>query len=93
MDQRYTALQVLEHPWVTVGVSLAEQLLPATALFPMKHFLLFCSTQNEGLCENEHQLSVAGKIKKHFNTNPKVNDTTADVSVISVSYHEKRHFS
>uniref|UniRef100_A0A3B3C150 Serine/threonine-protein kinase DCLK2 n=1 Tax=Oryzias melastigma TaxID=30732 RepID=A0A3B3C150_ORYME len=57
VDQRYTALQVLEHPWVT----------------------------NEGLCENEHQLSVAGKIKKHFNTNPKVNDTTAGVSVISVT--------
>uniref|UniRef100_A0A3Q1EH94 Serine/threonine-protein kinase DCLK2 n=1 Tax=Acanthochromis polyacanthus TaxID=80966 RepID=A0A3Q1EH94_9TELE len=57
VDQRYTALQVLEHPWVT----------------------------DEGLCENDHQLSVAGKIKKHFNTNPKVSDTTAGVSVISVS--------
>uniref|UniRef100_A0A8C4EE19 non-specific serine/threonine protein kinase n=1 Tax=Dicentrarchus labrax TaxID=13489 RepID=A0A8C4EE19_DICLA len=56
VDQRYTALQVLEHPWVT----------------------------DEGLCENDHQLSVAGKIKKHFNTNPKVNDTTAGVSVISL---------
>uniref|UniRef100_A0A671WU12 Serine/threonine-protein kinase DCLK2 n=1 Tax=Sparus aurata TaxID=8175 RepID=A0A671WU12_SPAAU len=58
VDQRYTALQVLEHPWVT----------------------------DEGLCENDHQLSVAGKIKKHFNTNPKVSDTTAGVSVISVSH-------
>ncbi|XP_035998917.1 serine/threonine-protein kinase DCLK1 isoform X4 [Fundulus heteroclitus] len=56
VDQRYTALQVLEHPWVT----------------------------NEGLCENEHQLSVAGKIKKHFNTGPKVNDSNAGVSVISL---------
>ncbi|CAG5873137.1 unnamed protein product, partial [Menidia menidia] len=56
MDQRYNALQVLEHPWVT----------------------------DEGLCENEHQLSVAGKIKKHFNTSPRVNDTTAGVSVISL---------
>uniref|UniRef100_A0A671WTT9 Serine/threonine-protein kinase DCLK2 n=1 Tax=Sparus aurata TaxID=8175 RepID=A0A671WTT9_SPAAU len=56
VDQRYTALQVLEHPWVT----------------------------DEGLCENDHQLSVAGKIKKHFNTNPKVSDTTAGVSVISL---------
>uniref|UniRef100_A0A8C5GT27 Serine/threonine-protein kinase DCLK2 n=1 Tax=Gouania willdenowi TaxID=441366 RepID=A0A8C5GT27_GOUWI len=56
VDQRYTALQVLEHPWVT----------------------------DEGLCENDHQLSVAGKIKKHFNTNPKANDTTAGVSVISL---------
>ncbi|KAM9333129.1 serine/threonine-protein kinase DCLK1a isoform 2-T2 [Pholidichthys leucotaenia] len=56
VDQRYTALQVLEHPWVT----------------------------DEGLCENDHQLSVAGKIKKHFNTNPKVNDTNAGVAVISL---------
>ncbi|XP_068455946.1 serine/threonine-protein kinase DCLK1a isoform X2 [Clinocottus analis] len=56
VDQRYTALQVLEHPWVT----------------------------DEGLCENDHQLSVAGKIKKHFNTSPKGNDTTAGVSVISL---------
>ncbi|XP_055004903.1 serine/threonine-protein kinase DCLK1a isoform X1 [Boleophthalmus pectinirostris] len=56
VDQRYTALQVLEHPWVT----------------------------DEGLCENDHQLSVAGKIKKHFNTTPKDKDTTAGVSVISL---------
>uniref|UniRef100_G3QBB6 Serine/threonine-protein kinase DCLK2 n=1 Tax=Gasterosteus aculeatus aculeatus TaxID=481459 RepID=G3QBB6_GASAC len=55
VDQRFTALQVLEHPWVT----------------------------DDGLCENDHQLSVAGKIKKHFNTSPKGNDTTAGVSVIS----------
>ncbi|XP_071760066.2 serine/threonine-protein kinase DCLK1a isoform X1 [Centroberyx gerrardi] len=61
VDQRYTALQVLEHPWVT----------------------------DEGLCENEHQLSVAGKIKKHFNTSPKVNDTTAGVSVISATPLDK----
>uniref|UniRef100_A0A8C5GU59 Serine/threonine-protein kinase DCLK2 n=1 Tax=Gouania willdenowi TaxID=441366 RepID=A0A8C5GU59_GOUWI len=61
VDQRYTALQVLEHPWVT----------------------------DEGLCENDHQLSVAGKIKKHFNTNPKANDTTAGVSVISATSLDK----
>ncbi|KAM9781191.1 serine/threonine-protein kinase DCLK1-like isoform 3-T3 [Syngnathus typhle] len=46
VDQRYTALQVLEHPWVI----------------------------DEGLCENDRQLSVAGKIKKHFNTSPKGSD-------------------
>ncbi|XP_073335773.1 serine/threonine-protein kinase DCLK1a isoform X1 [Pagrus major] len=61
VDQRYTALQVLEHPWVT----------------------------DEGLCENDHQLSVAGKIKKHFNTSPKVSDTTAGVSVISATSLDK----
>uniref|UniRef100_A0A3B4CTU7 Serine/threonine-protein kinase DCLK2 n=1 Tax=Pygocentrus nattereri TaxID=42514 RepID=A0A3B4CTU7_PYGNA len=57
VDQRYTALQVLEHPWVT----------------------------NDGLSENEHQLSVAGKIKKHFNTGPKPSCTTPGVNVITVS--------
>uniref|UniRef100_A0A3P9DFF2 Serine/threonine-protein kinase DCLK2 n=1 Tax=Maylandia zebra TaxID=106582 RepID=A0A3P9DFF2_9CICH len=62
VDKRYTALQVLEHPWVT----------------------------DEGLCENEHQLSVAGKIKKHFNTSPKGTDTTAGVSVISLALLESR---
>ncbi|XP_036380862.1 serine/threonine-protein kinase DCLK1a isoform X1 [Megalops cyprinoides] len=58
VDQRYTALQVLEHPWVHDG----------------------------GLSENEHQLSVAGKIKKHFNTSPKPDSTTAGVSVISLDH-------
>ncbi|KAJ8342606.1 hypothetical protein SKAU_G00325340 [Synaphobranchus kaupii] len=55
-DQRYTALQVLQHPWVN----------------------------DDGLSENEHQLSVAGKIKKHFNTSPKRDSTTAGVSIISL---------
>ncbi|KAG9351793.1 hypothetical protein JZ751_023044 [Albula glossodonta] len=55
VDQRYNALQVLEHPWVN----------------------------DDGLSENEHQLSVAGKIKKHFNTGPKPDSSTAGVSVIS----------
>uniref|UniRef100_A0A8C2FQE2 non-specific serine/threonine protein kinase n=1 Tax=Cyprinus carpio TaxID=7962 RepID=A0A8C2FQE2_CYPCA len=56
VDQRYTALQVLEHPWVT----------------------------NDGLSENEHQLSVAGKIKKHFNTGPKPSNNTPGMSVMTV---------
>uniref|UniRef100_A0A667XSX4 Serine/threonine-protein kinase DCLK2 n=1 Tax=Myripristis murdjan TaxID=586833 RepID=A0A667XSX4_9TELE len=38
----------------------------------------------EGVSENEHQLPVAGKIKKHFNTKPKLNSTTAGVSVITL---------
>nr|KAF6368112.1 doublecortin like kinase 1 [Myotis myotis] len=57
VDQRFSAMQVLEHPWVN----------------------------DDGLPENEHQLSVAGKIKKHFNTGPKPNSTAAGVSVIAVS--------
>uniref|UniRef100_A0A673CAE9 Serine/threonine-protein kinase DCLK2 n=1 Tax=Sphaeramia orbicularis TaxID=375764 RepID=A0A673CAE9_9TELE len=56
VDQRYTAVQVLDHPWVN----------------------------DDGMSVNEHQLPVAGKIKKHFNTGPKLNNTTAGVSVITV---------
>ncbi|XP_028275060.1 serine/threonine-protein kinase DCLK1b isoform X2 [Parambassis ranga] len=55
IDKRYTAVQVLDHPWVN----------------------------DEGLSENMHQLTVAGKIKKNFNTGPKLNITTAGVSVIT----------
>lgn len=89
VDQRYTALQVLEHPWVTVSIALSEPGLHVSRVSPFSHerrsFSPLCATQDEGLCENDHQLSVAGKIKKHFNTGPKVSDTTAGVSVISVS--------
>ncbi|KAL4647759.1 serine/threonine-protein kinase DCLK1-like isoform X1 [Arapaima gigas] len=61
VDQRYTALQVLDHPWVN----------------------------DDGMSENEHQLSVAGKIKKHFNTGPKPHSTAAGVSVITTTALDK----
>ncbi|XP_042270313.1 serine/threonine-protein kinase DCLK1-like isoform X2 [Thunnus albacares] len=61
VDQRYTAVQVLDHPWVN----------------------------DEGVSENQHQLPVAGKIKKHFNTGPKLNITTAGVSVITTTPLDK----
>uniref|UniRef100_A0A3Q1B7U4 Serine/threonine-protein kinase DCLK2 n=1 Tax=Amphiprion ocellaris TaxID=80972 RepID=A0A3Q1B7U4_AMPOC len=60
-DQRYTAVKVLDHPWVN----------------------------DDGVSENKHQLPVAGKIKKHFNTNPKLNSTTAGVSVITTTPLDK----
>ncbi|KAI4905667.1 hypothetical protein NFI96_023131 [Prochilodus magdalenae] len=61
VNQRYTALQVLDHPWVN----------------------------DDGMLENEHQLSVAGKIKKHFNTGPKLSSTAAGVSVIATTALDK----
>lgn len=61
VDQRYTAVQVLDHAWVN----------------------------DDGVSENEHQLPVAGKIKKHFNTRPKPNSTTAGVSVITTTALDK----
>ncbi|KAM6933603.1 serine/threonine-protein kinase DCLK1b isoform 1-T1 [Xenentodon cancila] len=61
VDQRYTAVQVLDHPWVN----------------------------GDGVLENEHQLLVAGKIKKHFNPGPKLNNTTAGVSVITTTPLDK----
>lgn len=41
--------------------------------------------QEEGVSGNEQQLSVAGKIRKHFNTGPRPSSTAAGVSVITVS--------
>ncbi|KAM9437076.1 LOW QUALITY PROTEIN: serine/threonine-protein kinase DCLK1a [Salvelinus alpinus] len=41
---------------------------------------------DDGVSENEQELSVAGKIKKHFNTSPKTNDPTAGVSVITLDH-------
>ncbi|XP_030600444.1 serine/threonine-protein kinase DCLK1-like isoform X1 [Archocentrus centrarchus] len=61
VDKRYSAVQVLDHPWVN----------------------------DDGVSEREHQLPVAGKIKKHFNTRVKVNSTTAGVSVITTTPLDK----
>ncbi|XP_032878800.1 serine/threonine-protein kinase DCLK1 isoform X2 [Amblyraja radiata] len=55
IEQRYSAQQLLDHPWVN----------------------------DDGLPENEYQLSVAGKLQKHFNTGPKPN-TMAGVSVLAL---------
>ncbi|XP_060929106.1 serine/threonine-protein kinase DCLK1-like [Limanda limanda] len=60
-ELRYTAAQVLDHPWVN----------------------------DEGASEHDHQLPVAGKIKKHFNTGPKLHSTTAGVSVITTTPLDK----
>ncbi|XP_034024292.1 serine/threonine-protein kinase DCLK1-like isoform X2 [Thalassophryne amazonica] len=61
VDQRYTAVQVLDHPWVN----------------------------DDDMPENEHHLSVAMKLKKHFNTQPKLNSTAAGVSVITTTPLDK----
>nr|XP_057936366.1 serine/threonine-protein kinase DCLK1-like isoform X2 [Doryrhamphus excisus] len=55
VDQRLSAAQILEHPWVN----------------------------DDGVSENQQQLPVAMRIKKHFNTGPKTNSTTAGVMVIT----------
>ncbi|KAM3875038.1 serine/threonine-protein kinase DCLK1-like isoform 1-T1 [Diretmus argenteus] len=44
---------------------------------------------DEGVSENEQQLSVAAKIKKHFNTRPKMSSTAAGVSVITTTALDK----
>ncbi|KAK1786464.1 hypothetical protein P4O66_018155 [Electrophorus voltai] len=61
VNQRYTALQVLEHPWVN----------------------------DDGGPEIEHQLCVAGKIRKHFNPSPRASSTAAGVSVITATALDK----
>ncbi|KAM9853472.1 serine/threonine-protein kinase DCLK1-like isoform 2-T2 [Aulostomus maculatus] len=61
VDQRYTAVQVLDHSWVN----------------------------DDGGSEHQPQLPVAGKIKKHFNTGPKLSSITAGVSVITTTPLDK----
>ncbi|XP_078118926.1 LOW QUALITY PROTEIN: serine/threonine-protein kinase DCLK2 [Sander vitreus] len=53
-EARYTAQDILSHPWVT----------------------------DDAVMENNMQMEVTGKLKTHFNTAPKHNNTTAAVSVI-----------
>ncbi len=88
VDQRYTALQVLDHPWVNVRLYLS--VLKCMCYSQTVSGELICGgtvsalSQDDRMCENQHQLSVAGKIKKHFNMVPKPNNTTAGVTVITV---------
>ncbi|CAL8331355.1 unnamed protein product [Lota lota] len=60
-EERYSAQDVLSHPWITATYS----------------------TQPEhSALENNMKVEVSGKLKTHFNTAPKNNNTTAGVSVI-----------
>ncbi|KAM3622666.1 uncharacterized protein V6R79_001779 [Siganus canaliculatus] len=56
-EARYTAQDILSHPWVT----------------------------DDAVIENNMKTEVTGKLKTHFNTAPKHNNTTAGVAVIMVS--------
>uniref|UniRef100_A0A8C4HNX3 Serine/threonine-protein kinase DCLK2 n=1 Tax=Dicentrarchus labrax TaxID=13489 RepID=A0A8C4HNX3_DICLA len=54
VEARYTAQDILSHPWVT----------------------------DDAVMGNNMKMEVTGKLKTHFNTAPKHNNTTAGVSVI-----------
>ncbi|XP_059902258.1 serine/threonine-protein kinase DCLK2 isoform X2 [Gadus macrocephalus] len=60
-EERYSAQDVLSHPWITANNST-----------PTEHTAL----------ENNMKVEVSGKLKTHFNTAPKNNNTSAGVSVI-----------
>uniref|UniRef100_A0A8C0S7Y0 Spermatogenesis- and oogenesis-specific basic helix-loop-helix-containing protein 2 n=1 Tax=Canis lupus familiaris TaxID=9615 RepID=A0A8C0S7Y0_CANLF len=69
---------------------LFDQILMGQVDFPSPYWdNVSDSAKDDGLPENEHQLSVAGKIKKHFNTGPKPNSTAAGVSVIATTALDK----
>ncbi|KAM6942353.1 serine/threonine-protein kinase DCLK2 [Lycodopsis pacificus] len=61
-EARYTAQDILHHPWVT----------------------------DEAITENNMKMEVTGKLKTHFNTAPKHNNTTAGVSVIMSTALDKK---
>ncbi|KAG8453966.1 hypothetical protein GDO86_000552 [Hymenochirus boettgeri] len=58
VEDRYTAVQILSHPWVSDDASLG----------------------------NNMQVIVTGKLKQHFTSIPKENNTTAAVSVIMFEF-------
>ncbi|XP_031718963.1 serine/threonine-protein kinase DCLK2 isoform X3 [Anarrhichthys ocellatus] len=61
-EARYTAQDILYHPWIT----------------------------DEAIMENNMKMEVTGKLKTHFNTAPKHNNTTAGVSVIMSTALDKK---
>uniref|UniRef100_A0A8C2X2G4 Serine/threonine-protein kinase DCLK2 n=1 Tax=Cyclopterus lumpus TaxID=8103 RepID=A0A8C2X2G4_CYCLU len=64
-EGRYSAQDILRHPWVT----------------------------DDTVMENNMKMEVTGKLKTHFNTAPKHNNTTAGVSVIMVSAQNSLNMS
>ncbi|XP_042341145.1 serine/threonine-protein kinase DCLK2 isoform X2 [Plectropomus leopardus] len=62
VEARYTAQDILSHPWVT----------------------------DDAVMENNMKMEVTGKLKTHFNTAPKHNNTTAGVSVIMRTALDKK---
>lgn len=86
VEARYTAQDILSHPWVTVPLPL--RFWPhtcVTARTAPAHPLLPVRLQEDVVFENNIKTEVTGKLKTHFNTEPKPSDTTAGVSVIMVS--------
>uniref|UniRef100_A0A4W5JSX3 Protein kinase domain-containing protein n=1 Tax=Hucho hucho TaxID=62062 RepID=A0A4W5JSX3_9TELE len=73
-------------PPISSSPLLSSPLLSSPLLSSPLPLSLSLSLQDDGVSENEQELSVAGKIKKHFNTGPKANDTTAGVSVITLEH-------
>ncbi|XP_035516636.1 serine/threonine-protein kinase DCLK2 isoform X2 [Morone saxatilis] len=61
-EARYTAQDILSHPWVT----------------------------DDAVMGNNMKMEVTGKLKTHFNTAPKHNNTTAGVSVIMNTALDKK---
>lgn len=80
VEVRYTAQDILSHPWVTVPHSCISP--PAFEVEQLR--LILVPFQEDALFEN-NMTEVTGKLKMHFNTEPKHSDTTAGVSVIMVS--------
>nr|XP_033480245.1 serine/threonine-protein kinase DCLK2 isoform X2 [Epinephelus lanceolatus] len=62
VEARYTAQDILSHPWVT----------------------------DDAVMEDNMKMEVTGKLKTHFNTAPKHNNTTAGVNVIMMTALDKK---
>lgn len=81
VEGRYMAEDVLSHPWVTVPHSC----LSPRARKVVQPRLILAPFQDGKLFEKNMMMEVTGKLKTHFNTEPKPSETTAGVAVIMVS--------
>lgn len=90
-EARYTAQDILSHPWVTVLYSSASMLLkavPHVLLLLEISFQMMCKsmcTQEDSVVQNNMKMEVTGELKTHFNAALRHSNTTPGVSVIMVS--------
>lgn len=81
VEGRYTAEDVLSHPWVTVPHSC----ISPRARKVVQPRLILVPFQEDKLFEKNMIMEVTGKLKMHFNTEPKHGETMAAVAVVMVS--------
>lgn len=104
-EARFTAQDVLSHPWVTVPQRAVLSRLCMRAHARLGRVVAICRSiqfqvctlclfvpQDDAVMENNMKVEVTGKLQTHFNTAAKHSNSTAAVSVIMVSNKNKPRY-